>query len=1395
MANTIMSAKNSFEQGLIMDFSPDNTQANCLTSALNATLLTFNGNEMQLQNDMGNGRVETAYLPEGYIPVGTCEFGDIVYIVSYNPLINKSQIGCFPSPERNISSEELGGLQQSLSWKDFQEGDDTSGPTGKIKSKSVKKIIYGNTLNPGDKYIIYSSDIEGSKDTLSDYGANGHNILPRLLKIHVVAIEESGKINYLDSSVKWYDNGYYISQNKIGSEGTDIDEYRDLVTSNYSIFQSKVSGKLALLAELESIDSFNCSYTIDTIDTTTNNNDDTKNYTKNYTVNFNVSWETKNKNINPNGIIITESTWPFVTEKVIENENEKKDGIEYSTPDSTPNNKFYYPIKDYKGENSSLSRTYKPELFESSLKEIHGDDFNDFFKYFLEEYNYDTVIKAYTNYRHILPTSAGSGSYYINPDIYYDGEYKILNSDGTTSTAKSEPINDDIVNNYFHKEVIKPTITLENVPYKTDKDGKSYYHDLSNFVWNYTVAPTMPYGILEDMAVSGSIDFSKIGSGLVDLVEWRYYNDGNISTLKWGLEAYPEDNKKITKVAFEFYDNQGVVGTYVIKDKVSFSGSFTEVIQLGPEGVNPKLTSKDVDGKGIEHPGEAYILTVEKFPTELGEVFFEKEITDEAGIQTIYYSNDAGVLYPNLVYLVKIYVFTAEIDTLGNIKGEETKNNPFIRFLWTNNLMNSYYYNNIDYVGIKPELTYSLDVSFKSNDNFYFPLPENDPEKYIINNQAKDPGQNASVEKVVQTTLGGMKQIVDTKEGDNVRMGILPCLDDSYNTFTFNEIEIKEKIKYDIYFADQDIEYSPISLNFSESEVIGVNLVKPPTRTPEYVERIQKNHNIDNLDDWFTLIPNTQLETGNITYQKIDGTIVTAKSVPYTTISASDAIIDNGGVPLVLKGQMVSRIAGSIYENKTIDAIVYKPAIQNSEDFLKYNITSGNNTVYFQNCLITGMSGDKDFKCNFGTASCDGDYGDFWLPAEESRVTYKGSAIKAMDIGTMYKDSNIDVGPYSLLSFFCFDDKIDKIKYSHDITSDERDGFIDLRTTGGKANEIRVNWRSYWQPNVKQSSNKCNLRYPLREDEDYPNGGRAEWPDGQSNHKSLNAFVAKTIGGKYILFNNFSSSYSEANKYVSQRFGKYLYDSQDGLYTFAQMLLSVLSKLYYRSDITKEKKVSLTSNIITCNNYTATWIQDIITNISYQGEGRDLLAMSGLAYNTYCTDLKKYINNNDKYCDNINIILNMKKTHTTQFQYSLQYNIEYLQKLYNSQNIKYWIDGDITGSFEGRASSEPPFSGTLGLLNYDDNTFSKLGIVDSVPVISINSQTYKNTENKIKIASSILNNLTVQEDIVMIKDTITPGYTNRIHMISGNSGDSKNACWIKLDAKNLFFNEDIFKVT
>ena len=238
MNNTKLSAKNSFQKGLIMDFNPSDTQADCLTSALNATLLTFNGNEMALQNDMGNGRVETAYLPEGYMPVGTCEFGDIIYIVSYNPLTNKSQIGCFPSPERNLSSEELGDPLVTLSDSDFKINEE-------LKTLSTKKILVSSKkLNPGDKFIVTSNNI--------DYNKNN-------IKLSVVSIEDGGKITYLDSEIKEYQKGAYNN----GSNKVDIDAYRNLLKSGWDIFSSKVSGKLAILAELIVPETFSCTYSID----------------------------------------------------------------------------------------------------------------------------------------------------------------------------------------------------------------------------------------------------------------------------------------------------------------------------------------------------------------------------------------------------------------------------------------------------------------------------------------------------------------------------------------------------------------------------------------------------------------------------------------------------------------------------------------------------------------------------------------------------------------------------------------------------------------------------------------------------------------------------------------------------------------------------------------------------------------------------------------------------------------------------------------------------------------------------------------------------------------------------------------------------------------------------
>ena len=52
---------NTFDGGLIMDLNPIVTPNNVLTNALNATSITFDGNEFVLQNDMG---MEKFILPD-----------------------------------------------------------------------------------------------------------------------------------------------------------------------------------------------------------------------------------------------------------------------------------------------------------------------------------------------------------------------------------------------------------------------------------------------------------------------------------------------------------------------------------------------------------------------------------------------------------------------------------------------------------------------------------------------------------------------------------------------------------------------------------------------------------------------------------------------------------------------------------------------------------------------------------------------------------------------------------------------------------------------------------------------------------------------------------------------------------------------------------------------------------------------------------------------------------------------------------------------------------------------------------------------------------------------------------------------------------------------------------
>ena len=674
---------NTFGEGLIMDFAPDNTPNTSLSNALNATLLTYNGNEMSLQNDMGNGRVESAYLPEGYIPVGVCEFGDIIYIASYNPLINKSQIGCFPSPERNISNKEISDLNTTFSSDELAK-------EGTIVNSNIKKIIFGNkNIGPGDKFIIsWGQAGLSNKNFISNFGnktcsfAEGESYWPKLVKLHIVSIQDYVKLIYLDNDVQWYatdikdsnsnsDNAFPISTEEfLDKDGTmkdlhNLDEYRHALNCQYSVFQQKVSGKLGILLELESINNFNCGHKIFRRKYKIKEGEKEKEEEV-FDIYFSASWDTDNYNINPSGIIITKSTLKNMSlvsrEGSGENITEYKDYLQVpkggerdrdrmieftrlykleepgDTYEEFKMGSYYTQIKNYLSFqvpgsikyngikfSADLSVPGKVDVVEpagpapgkkSSKTLTNNTDNPNIEKPLRIIYNYRPLIKnllrAYvvkddckvpmtitkeyeeTKEDKKIKKSITLGAYYCNPEKINDNGQYVTTINGIEVPLSPAGIPDDVVVNTFKRPVlIKVATVKKNELDKNTKDAE--YHI------DYTVCPCMPYGVLDHLAISNTIDFNKNQDGSVNLDTWKYYVNADSITLNYGLTTNlkEDENEVVEKVVMEFYDNQGLSASYEIKNQDTFDAKFTEYIELDKESSNYKILNTKIPENSI----------------------------------------------------------------------------------------------------------------------------------------------------------------------------------------------------------------------------------------------------------------------------------------------------------------------------------------------------------------------------------------------------------------------------------------------------------------------------------------------------------------------------------------------------------------------------------------------------------------------------------------------------------------------------------------------------------------------------------------------------------------------------------------------------------------------------
>lgn len=545
---------NTFQEGLVMDFNPLNTPSGTLSNCLNGTLITFNGDEYVLQNDMGNGRVETASLPQGYVPLGTAELGGIIYIVSYNPLIDRCQIGSFPSPERNIAKEEIkdSTTTSSVSNTNFVTVENN---IHSVTSTLVKvKLLDNMKLNPGDKFVIYGNSILANKDSISDIGSKSHKIdsIPRYVTIRVVSIGDDGKITYLDDSLKWTQlsnsgDDYYIKESNLdqGSIKQDIDDNNTLVSSAYNVFKSKVSGQLALLFELKTIDSFTATWSA-----TVSNYENNESYQKQGNIFVDLNWTSQFPSLNPKAVKITEAKVTGNVGLLLE------DGSILSNANDIQNylNSLTYTFKVDKASTViaspksivnkptiNVNKPIKPEISQS-IQEAKQE-------YIDSNFEAELAIKDI---------------------ITLNGEYLRAN-DGTD----------------------KPTsVMVGQFLYNTEENPEN------SSTISFTVTPIMPYGDLPYLSASNTINLLDVGTGKVNISRWKYFVNDSQTFIDFGINAYPEMGCSIDKVFLKFFSVQDIIDRSteyknVKNNKLTYEQLLRNAIEKGePEEILSPLRDK-----------------------------------------------------------------------------------------------------------------------------------------------------------------------------------------------------------------------------------------------------------------------------------------------------------------------------------------------------------------------------------------------------------------------------------------------------------------------------------------------------------------------------------------------------------------------------------------------------------------------------------------------------------------------------------------------------------------------------------------------------------------------------------------------------------------------------------
>lgn len=541
-----MQAQNTFNEGMVLDNHPLMTPNTVLTDALNATLVTMNGNEMVLQNDMGNARVENAKLPPGYIPIGMKEYGGIIYIACYNPLTNKGQIGCFPSPQRQKTATQISEITPTFKFPDVtyikEENDEE---WYKINSLLTKCEIFpkGTIIRSGDKFSVglpissmFGTDNIDStgENFISNYDnvENGLVKTPmnRMYTFGVATLDNNGQLRDITNQLKRYKGGQQVQfsnidsdlykfncgywQNEMSTEDKDglvSSELMDQtnVQSKLNTYNSKLFGRLFLYAKYNTVQSIEVSVI------------GYKKLDDNNTIN------------NPIYTGHTDNDYSDVELPLIQNQKDLQ-------IDSKILLLIYVNYK-YNCPDGSKALNSK-----SLVEPLEG------YKYYFDKSN-QNIIRGI--------------QFIINNNSIYNLPFSIPNDyNKNYNLGYGYPLYDKITNIYSFSQVYAlPLNTSDKISWTAYP--VTYFYDNG-----------LKFGEIPDESVSGELNPDNINSGKMELNAWRYYVNNDRVLLTWGFESYPRENDVISEVSFSFYDvaYNTLKWKFFTKERVSYNGEFNE---------------------------------------------------------------------------------------------------------------------------------------------------------------------------------------------------------------------------------------------------------------------------------------------------------------------------------------------------------------------------------------------------------------------------------------------------------------------------------------------------------------------------------------------------------------------------------------------------------------------------------------------------------------------------------------------------------------------------------------------------------------------------------------------------------------------------------------------------